>query len=131
MVASMNFIVDRCVRGVLEGALTHEHVIQSPAHVSFPCAPSVAPPRVLHFFRMGLSPGIHKPSLLKLGHAIDFILRIARSLVVVCFGPCQVQRRMRHVQVAAADHRLVLVQFIQVGQKSRVPLFPKGQPLQA
>ena len=80
---------------------------------------------------MGVPPGVHKTSVEKGGHAVDFLLRVARRFVVVRLRPGKVNGGVGHVEISTTDHGLVCVQFAQVIAKGLVPLSTEWQALEA
>ena len=131
VVTAQNVVVNVRFSDLACCPFTHQHVIQTPAHVFLPGTTPVAPPGILDFFRMRMPPAVHKTRVEQRSHAVDFILRVTWCLVVVRSGTRQIDGGVGNVEVATSNHWFVRIQFYQVRAKRCVPLFSEWESLQA
>ena len=91
---------------------------------------AVAPPAVLHLFRVQYAEAVGKTSVQQLGHFGALLIGKACAHVVGLIV-LDIDLAVGNVQVAAKDHRLFGVQRQQICPESVLPLHAVVQPLQA
>src|SRR5216684_1747175 len=99
----------------------HENVVDSPPDVPRPRIGEMAPPRVVPV-TLGEQPeGVDEPRIHEILESLTFFIREA-LLAAIRFGVGQIELGMRHIEVAAKNDRLGLLQLLAIGEESRIPV---------
>ena len=109
-------------------ALRDDKVVDAPARILFAGMETVAPPAVLDLFRVEQAEAVGEPCRQQLGHLGALLIGKARAHPVG-LGVLDVDLGVRHVQVAAEDHRLFRVQSPQIRPEIVLPVHAVVQPL--
>ena len=110
--------------------LGHNEVVDAPSRVVLTGVEAVAPPGVgAGALRVQGAEGVHKAAGEQLGHLPALLVGKA-GVQPVGFGVLQVDLLVRHVQVAAVDHRLHRVQLQEVFAEVVLPFHAVVQPRQ-
>ena len=107
----------------------NDKIVDAPARVLFPRVEAVAPPAVLHLVRVHHPEAVRKTCRQQLGHFGALLIGKACAHAVG-LGVFDIHLGVRHVQIAAQDHRLFCVQCQQVRPEGVLPLHAVVQPLQ-
>ncbi len=131
VVRAMNVSMDDALIQPRHEAFTDKHVVQPPANILLTGASAVTPPAVPHFVWFRFSVAVYQRNMVKkMRHAIDFFLSVSGCFIVIGKGTSQIDGLVSYVQITAANHGLIRVQFADVIGKSSVPLLSEWKSLQ-
>ena len=121
MIAAYNLWSDHVVDQVWKERFGKHKVVESPADVFLAWVAHIAPVSVLiDERRIEVSKRVNISIGEQSSEAVALLLREASTLAIR-LGILQIDLVVRHVQVAAPDYRLLLVQFVQVVAKRFLP----------
>ncbi len=123
VVAAEDVGEDKAVLQAGEQAVGKDEIVDAPAHVFLSGVVHIAPPGVFHPIGVEGAEAVGKAGGQQVGEFAPFFVGKAGG-EVVGFGVFEVDFFVGHVQVAAIDHRLVLIQPQDVVPQGILPLHP-------
>ena len=114
MVAAENIIVNLGALHLILNTLGDYEIVNTPTSVLLASLEHIAPPAILHLFRMQIAEGIHKACGLKNAELFALLVRKASCLLYTSPSP-RIDFLRCHIQITAYHHGLNSVQLLQIG----------------
>lgn len=122
------FRKDICIVYPVLKALRDAEIVDSPAGILFSGLEHVGPPGIcVGLVGINGSESIHKTIVKQLGKLLPFLVGKTR-ICPVCFRILQIDLPVGHIEVPAQDHRLLLLQLLEIRSEIVLPLHSVVKP---